>query len=569
MSLILKKYWLDITIAIIMIVIATFSTLFQPTLMKDVFSAILNNNHNQLKQLGIFLIFLAVLGLTAGVVNTIFAARVAQNVAYDLRDKQYRKIQNFSFSNIEKFTPGNLVVRMTNDVTQVQNLIMMFLQTIFRAPIMFFGALVFAIITIPQFWWIIAVVVSMIVIVSAYAFFRMEKFFNITQQLVDKVNGIARESLMGIRVIKSFVQEDQQINKFEETSDQLTDVNIKTGNLFSFLIPLFFLFANLAITGSIFLVGFMVTKDSTLVARIASFVNYLFQIMFAIVMAGFTITFASRGLVSIRRIDEVFKTQSDLVYQNDEPQEFDGSIEFDQVSFTYPGDLNPILKNISFDIKPREMIGIVGATGSGKSTLAQLIARIYDPTEGVVKVGGHDLRAVSETSLRQNVSLVLQKPILFSGTVADNLRQGKSNASVDEMKKAAEISQAAEFINNLPNKFESKVEERSANFSGGQKQRLSIARGVIGEPKVLILDDSTSALDAKSEKKVKDALNRELKNTTKIIISEKISSVINADRIIVLDHGKVSGIGSHQDLVKTNQVYQEIYATQKALQGEV
>lgn len=565
---ILNKYRGDVIIAILMISIATFATLFQPTLMKDVFTAILNKDHSRMMKLGIELILLAFLGLFAGVVNTIFAAKVAQNVAYDLRDEQYRKIQSFSFSNIESFTPGNLVVRMTNDVNQVQNIIMMFLQTIFRAPIMFFGALFFAILTIPQFWWIIVSVISLIAIVCVYAFYKMENFFGTAQNLVDKVNGIARESLMGIRVIKSFGQEDRQIKKFSDTSDELTNINIKTGNLFSFLIPLFFLFAGLAITGSVFLVGKMSTKDPTLVAKTASFVNYLFQIMFAIVTVGFTITFASRGLVSIRRIDEVLNTEPSLKYEINDPGVLNGSIEFIEVSFTYPGETKPVLNNLNFSIKSGETIGIVGSTGSGKSTLAQLIARIYDPSEGVIKIDGVDLKNISEKRIRKTISLVLQKPILFSGTIADNLRQGKNDASLSEMKRASKISQAAEFIEKLPDQYDAKIVERSVNFSGGQKQRLSIARGIIGNPAILILDDSTSALDAQSEKLVRESLGNELSHTTKIIISEKISSVINADRIIVLSHGKISSIGSHETLVKNNKVYQEIYKTQKALQGE-
>ncbi|BDR58826.1 ABC transporter ATP-binding protein [Xylocopilactobacillus apicola] len=551
-----------------MISVAAFSALFQPTLMKDIFTAILKKDHYQMVQLSIGLILLAILGLVAGVINTIFAAKVAQNVAFDLRAAQYQKIQSFSFSNIESFTPGNLVVRMTNDIIQVQNLIMMFLQTIFRAPIIFFGALIFAILTIPQFWWIIAGVVVMIALVAAYAFFRMEKFFQIAQNLVDRVNGIVRESMMGIRVVKSFVEEESQMSKFKDTSDQLTKINVQTGSLFSFLIPLFFLFANLAITGSVFLVGNMVTTDPSLVARIATFTNYLFQLMIAIVMAGFTITFASRGLVSLKRIDEVLKTEPDLNYQKTNNQISDGSIEFDHVSFSYPDSDNLVLNDLSFKFESGETIGIIGATGAGKSTLAQLIARIYDPSKGSVKVGNLDLKETSEAELRKNVSLVLQKPILFSGTIADNLRQGKSNATLTEMKKAAEISQALEFIERLPKKFDSKVEERSANFSGGQKQRLSIARGVISDPKILILDDSTSALDAKSEKLVRDALASKLKTTTKLIIAEKISSVINAERILVLENGEVSAIGNHHELLQSSAVYQEIYRTQKGLQGE-
>lgn len=271
------------------------------------------------------------------------------------------------------------------------------------------------------------------------------------------------------------------------------------------------------------------------------------------------------GGVSLKRIKEVLETQPDVVFKDDAPaEELDGEVEFDNVTFTYPDADKPILKNISFKVKSGEMVGIVGATGSGKSSLAQLLPRLYDPTEGTVRIGGHDLRDVNEKSLRDTVSYVLQRAILFSGTIASNLRQGKADATNYELERASQIAQAQEFISRYKDTFDHEVEERSSNFSGGQKQRLSIARGVVGKPKILILDDSTSALDAKSEKLVQEALEKELKDTTTFIIAEKIVSVMNADKIIVLDNGRLVAQGTHQELLENSPIYQEIYATQKA-----
>ncbi len=317
---------------------------------------------------------------------------------------------------------------------------------------------------------------------------------------------------------------------------------------------------------AIFLVGGMVTDHPTYLAAITSFISYLMQILFSIVIGGFMMTFASRAFVSLGRIDEVFNTKPQLTFPDVPETTLGGSIHFDHVSFTYPGETDPTLKDISFDVKAGEMIGIVGATGSGKSTLAQLIPRLFDPDSGEVEVGGVDVKTVNENSLRKAVSFVLQRATIFSGTIAANLRQGKANASLADMQWAAEIAQSAEFINRLDKQFDAEVEERSANFSGGQKQRLAITRGVIGKPAILIMDDSTSALDARSEKLVQQALEKELTGTTTVIIAEKISSIIKADRILVLDDGQLIGQGTHKELVQNNPTYQEIYHTQKALE---
>lgn len=282
-------------------------------------------------------------------------------------------------------------------------------------------------------------------------------------------------------------------------------------------------------------------------------------------IGSFVMSIFARGGVSLKRIKEVLETQPDVVFKDDAPaEELDGDVEFDNVIFAYPDADKPILKNISFKVKSGEMVGIVGATGSGKSSLAQLLPRLYDPTEGTVRIGGHDLRDVNEKSLRDTVSYVLQRAILFSGTIASNLRQGKADATNYELERASQIAQAQEFISRYKDTFDHEVEERSSNFSGGQKQRLSIARGVVGKPKILILDDSTSALDAKSEKLVQEAFEKELKDTTTFIIAEKIVSVMNADKIIVLDNGRLVAQGTHQELLENSPIYQEIYATQKA-----
>lgn len=560
-----KPYWRDITFSILAVIVMAGASLWQPRLLQNIMKAIIADNQNQVMQYGIQLLVLAVIGLVAGVINTIFAAKVSQSIAADVRANEYKKIQSFSFGNIEKFSAGNLVVRMTNDVNQVQQLVMMFLQSLTRIPILFVGAFILALMTLPRLWWIVVLMVILIALSSQMVFKQMGKFFTRIQKLIDKTNTLAKENLQGVRVVKSFNQEQNETTRFTENSDELTYVNTTIGYLFSTMIPMFMLISYVAIGAAVLFVGRGIIQHPSDLAAITSFISYLMQIFFAIMIGGMMATFASRGFVSLARIKEVLDTEPDLTYDADaEELELSGDVSFKNVAFTYPGDQKPALENISFDVKSGEMIGIVGATGSGKTTLAQLIARLYDPSVGEVTVGGVNLKHVNEKSLRRAVSYVLQRAILFSGTIAGNLRQGNQGASETELQKAAEIAQAAEFINRYDDNFEHEVEERSANFSGGQKQRLSIARGVVGNPKILILDDSTSALDARSEKLVQEALDRDLKGTTTFVIAEKISSVLHADRILVLDNGQLVGVGSHQELLQSSPIYTEIYETQKA-----
>lgn len=558
-----KKYKVAVFISLLSVAVMVAAALWQPKLLQQVLEAIITEDNDEMKTIGIYLISLALLGLAAGVTNTIFSAKVAQGVSADIREEAFRKIQTFSFGNIEQFSAGNLVVRLTNDITQIQNLVMISLQSLFRIPFLFIGAFILAMITMPQLWWIIVALIVTVFLITALSFTRMGKHFMIIQKLIDRVNSIAKENLLGIRVVKSFVQEENQLKTFSKVSEDLTKHNIIVGTLFSVMIPSFMLAANLAVVGAIFFVSDLVKDDPTLIGGIASFMNYLMQIMMAIIIGGMMMMMTSRAAVSLKRIAEILDAEPDLTYLDVPEQELTGSVTFDHVSFRYPGEDTDMLKDISFSIKPGEMVGIVGATGAGKSTLAQLIPRLFDPTEGKVEVGGVDLRQVNEKSLRQTVSFVLQKAILFSGTIAQNLRQGKKNATEKEMEHASSIAQAKEFIEKLSDRYEAPIEERSSNFSGGQKQRLSITRGVIGNPKILILDDSTSALDARSEKLVREALDRDLKGTTTIVIAQKIASVVKADRILVLDEGRLVGEGTHEELVAGNRVYQEIFETQK------
>lgn len=559
---ILRYKWHALT-SVVLTSIVVITTLLQPSYLKDVLTAVLLNDQDEIFRVGKILLVIAGIGLLAGLANTINAAKIAQGVSADIRENTFRKIQSFSYANIEEFNAGNLVVRMTNDVTQIQNLTMMLFTILLRVPLLFIGAFIMAVRTLPELWWMIIVMVILIVAIMAIVMGQMGPRFGKFQTLMDRMNSIVKENLRGIRVVKSFVQEKNQYDKFKEVSNELLDLNIFIGYGFSILQPLMMFISYMAIFASLYLVSGMVDTNLEVVGGFTSFMSYLMQIMFAIIMTSFMGMQASRAAISIKRIAEVLNTEPAMTFVDVPDEELNGSIVFDNVTFTYPHDTEPTLKNISFEIEPGQMVGVVGATGAGKSTLAQLIARLFDPQEGSIFIGGRDVKEVNKNTLRDTVSIVLQKAILFSGTIADNLRQGAPGADLLRLERAAGIAQAKEFIDRLDETYESEVEERGNNFSGGQKQRISIARGVIGEPKVLVLDDSTSALDAKSEKLVQEALNHELKATTTVIVAQKISSVIKADKILVLDEGRLIGEGTHAELVANNAIYREIYETQK------
>ena len=559
----IKTYKWQALASLLMTSLMVASSLLQPRYLQEVLDALLAGKYEATYSIGAWLIGVALVGLVAGGLNVVLAAYIAQGVSSDLREDAFRKIQTFSYANIEQFNAGNLVVRMTNDINQIQNVVMMTFQILFRLPLLFIGSFILAVQTLPSLWWVIVLMVILIFGLTAVMMGMMGPRFAKFQTLLERINAIAKENLRGVRVVKSFVQEKEQFAKFTEVSDELLGQNLYIGYAFSVVEPFMMLVGYGAVFLSIWLVAGMVQSDPSVVGSIASFVNYLSQIIFTIVMVGFLGNSVSRAMISMRRIREILDAEPAMTFKDVPDEELVGSLSFENVTFTYPMDKEPMLKDVTFTIEPGQMVGVVGATGAGKSTLAQLIPRLFDPQEGSIKIGGKDIREVSEGTLRKTVSIVLQRAILFSGTIADNLRQGKGDATLFEMERAANIAQASEFIHRMEKTFESPVEERGTNFSGGQKQRMSIARGIVSNPRILIFDDSTSALDAKSERLVQDALNKDLKGTTTIILAQKISSVVHADKILVLDQGRLIGQGTHADLVANNAVYREIYETQK------
>lgn len=565
-----RNYRIPVLGSVISLIIAAFCSLLQPWLLQDTLNCLMKNDAAGIKRYGIFLLLLAAIGVVCGILNIWFAAKTAQGVTSDVREQLYRKIQSFSFSNIEKFSVGTLIVRLINDMNQVTNIIMTTLMQVLRMPIILIGSFVMGIVTLPRYWWVQILLLLIVSLVLFFVFPSLDKLFSKYQVWFDECNTVARESMQGVRVVKSFNQQDQETEKFTASSNELNQLNIKIGYVFSILMPAFTLVVCIGTALIVYLVGKNIGLYPKDISAISSYVGYLSQMLSNLAFGGMMLAQYSRGLVSLKRIDEVIETEPDLKFNHEESNvDLKGSVEFDDVSFKYPGSSKETLSHVSFKVDPGETVGIVGKTGSGKSTLVSLMVRLYDPTSGTIRLGGCDLRDVNERKLRKMAALVQQKALLFSGTIADNLRQGDENATEEDMERAIEISQAKEFIDKYPDRFEHVVEERSANFSGGQQQRLSIARGVIGKPKVLILDDSTSALDAESEKKVQAGLEQKLGDATVFIIAEKIFSVMHADKILVMDDGKIKAMGTHEELLLTSPLYQEIYETQRAREGGI
>lgn len=565
-----RNYRIPVLGSVISLIIAAFCSLLQPWLLQDTLNCLMKNDAAGIKRYGIFLLLLAAIGVVCGILNIWFAAKTAQGVTSDVREQLYRKIQSFSFSNIEKFSVGTLIVRLINDMNQVTNIIMTTLMQVLRMPIILIGSFVMGIVTLPRYWWVQILLLLIVSLVLFFVFPSLDKLFSKYQVWFDECNTVARESMQGVRVVKSFNRQDQETEKFTASSNKLNQLNIKIGYVFSILMPAFTLVVCIGTALIVYLVGKNIGLYPKDISAISSYVGYLSQMLSNLAFGGMMLAQYSRGLVSLKRIDEVIETEPDLKFNHEESNvDLKGSVEFDDVSFKYPGSSKETLSHVSFKVAPGETVGIVGRTGSGKSTLVSLMVRLYDPTSGTIRLGGCDLRDVNERKLRKMAALVQQKALLFSGTIADNLRQGDENATEEDMERAIEISQAKEFIDKYPDRFEHVVEERSANFSGGQQQRLSIARGIIGKPKVLILDDSTSALDAESEKKVQAGLEQKLGDATVFIIAEKIFSVMHADKILVMDDGKIKAMGTHEELLLTSPLYQEIYETQRAREGGI
>lgn len=536
--------------------------LFMASIIDD---GIAGGDMNTIVRIGLILVLVCALSLVCGVLSGRYAARASTGFAKNLRQTMFHKIQDFSFSDIDKFSTTSLVTRLTTDVTNVQNAFQMIIRICARAPLMSIFSVVMVFRISSSLAWIFAVIIPILVIGLAIIMTKAMPVFAKVFKLYDRLNIVVQENLRGIRVVKSYVREDFETEKFKDTSKDIYQNFVKAEKILIFNSPLM-QFCMYACTLLICWLGAqMIVSETFTTGQLVSLLVYSVQILMSLMILSMVFVMITMSRASAKRISEVLNETSDMQSKENAITELkDGSIHFQNVNFGYRGkDGKLCLQDINIDVESGQTVGIIGGTGSGKSTLTQLIPRLYDVTEGSISVGGVDVKDYDIEMLRGNVAMVLQKNILFSGTIKDNLRWGKKDATDEEMKHVCELAQADDFISSFPDGYDTWIEQGGNNVSGGQKQRLCIARALLKKPKILILDDSTSAVDAKTDAMIRKAFREEIPNTTKIIIAQRISSVQDADQIIVMDDGRINAIGKHEELMKTNEIYREIYESQK------
>lgn len=511
------------------------------------------------------IVLTALLMMAGGVGGAYFGAKAAVYFASDVRRDVYAKVQSFSFANIDKFSTGSLVTRLTNDITQMQNFINALLRMALRSPGMLIGGLVMAITLKPSLSVILAVTIPMMLISILLVITRGFSLFAKVQERIDGLNNTVQESITNVRVVKSFVREKEETDKFKAANRNLRMTGTSAVKIMIMLSPVMTLFMNLTIILVLWFGGHMVV-DGMPIGDLSAFITYVNQILNSLMMVTFMLMMSSRALASNKRVGEVLDEKLDLDDADakcKDAQVTQGKIEFKNVSFRYfKGSEDRVLADIDLTIMPGATVGIIGPTGCGKTTLVSMIPRLYDVDDGQVLVDGVDVRDYSLYNLREGVGMVLQKNILFSGTIEENLRWGNQEATMDQIQVAAEHAQAHKFVQNFPEGYDTNLDQGGTNVSGGQKQRLCIARALLKNPKILILDDSTSAVDTATEAQIRRAFADELKDSTKIIIAQRISSVMDADMIVVMDQGAITGIGTHAELLESNEEYKEIYISQ-------
>lgn len=562
-----RPYWKAFVFGPILMITEVIGEVLLPALMAKIINiGAVEHNIPYIISVGAVMLVTALLMMAGGIGGAYFAAKAAISFAADLRSDVFKKVQAFSFQNIDAFSTGSLVTRLTNDITQVQNVIMMGLRMLLRAPGMLIGAVIMAFIMNPQLAMILLVVIPLLAAAIGMIIKTAFPRFELMQKKIDAVNSRIQETLTNVRIIKSFVRGDFEEAKFAEANQDLKETGLSAFKVVILNMPVMMLAMNITTLAVVWVGGRQVLAGSMPVGDLTAFTTYIVQVLMSLMMLAMVLLQSSRAVASLKRITEVLDTDIDLTDEAAANQDAiiqKGAVEFKHVSFSYyKGSQEKVLSDISFRIEAGETVGIIGSTGCGKTTLVQMIPRLYDVDDGAVYVDDIDVRDYSLRHLRDGVGMVLQKNVLFSGTIADNLRWGDENADMDTIMTAASDAQAAGFIASFPEQYDTNLSQGGVNVSGGQKQRLCIARALLKKPRILILDDSTSAVDTATEAEIRKSFVTTLKETTKIIIAQRITSVMEADKIIVMEDGRIADIGVHEELLSRCEAYREIYESQ-------
>lgn len=563
----IKPYLSAFILGPVLMIVEVIGEVVMPSLMANIINiGAAQKNVPYIIGMGALMVVVALFMMIGGVGAAFFAAKASISFASDLRSDVFDKVQKFSFANLDKFSTGSLVTRLTNDITQVQNLINMSLRMMLRAPGMLIGALIMAFMMNAQLALVVLVVIPVLVFLIAMVIKTAFPRFEVMQKKLDAVNSTIQEMLTNVRVIKSFVRGDYEEQRFAKANEDLKESSLSAFKVVILNMPIMMLMMNITTLGIVWFGGRQILAGDMPVGDLTAFTTYIVQILMSLMMLAMILLQSSRAIASLKRITEVLDTQIDLTDEGcalpDKKVE-SGKVEFKNVSFRYYKDnKEPVLDDISFSVESGQILGIIGSTGCGKTTLVQMIPRLYDADTGEVLVDGVNVKDYSLENLREGVGMVLQKNVLFSGSIMENLMWGDREASRKEIVQAATDAMAAPFIDGFTEGYETELGQGGVNVSGGQKQRLCIARALLKKPKILILDDSTSAVDTATEAKIRESFTGTLKDTTKIIIAQRISSVVEADRILVLDEGKIVGLGTHEELLAECEAYQEIYYSQ-------
>ena len=561
----IKKYWVSFCIAVLFLTFEAVCDLLQPTIMaKIIDKGVARKDIHYVLQMGGLMLAITAFGAVSAGTRSVMASIVSQNFGTELRFDLFKKIQTMSFKNLDQFDRASLITRLTNDVTQVQVFVNGLMRIFVKSPLLAIGGLVMAVRLNLHLAVVLAIVVPIVALLIVFNMrFGLPRFSKV-QKALDGVNGVMREYLSGVRVVKAFNRFDVEVAKFTKANEHYKNQAVAANRLMSIFSPAIMLTVNLGIVVVLWIGGWGVRSGTIQVGHIIAFINYMTQISMSLMMISMVFNMYVRARASAGRIGEVFLQEDSIAWDRESfnTRTEKGRIDFENVTFAYASSTEPVLKNINLTILPGETVGIIGSTGSGKSTLVGLIPRFYDVTSGMIRVDGEDIKQINPKVLREKIAIVPQKNILFTGSVAENIRWGKEDATKAEVEQAARTAGAHDFITAAPEGYETMIGQGGVNFSGGQKQRISIARALVKRPEILILDDSTSAVDVTTEAKIKKALKTYAKGLTCLLIAQRITSIMDADKIVVLDHGEIVGIGTHQELIKECSVYQEIYRSQ-------